>query len=252
VQEVAERHETPYSAAYDDALSTSEADQVVPDRTSESPTTAEVAPDFADPTATHEVAEVHETLLTKDWESPAGCGRATSLQVRPFQLSANGPLGVPFELPVPMQDVADVHEMALMTAKVAPAGSGSDTGVHEEPLYVAAKAESPGPLVALPTAMQEVELVQDTLATDEYSSAPGLGTPSSVQTVPFQTRAKANSWPVEFTQKPTATHEVVDTHEMSSSVVLAAAAGWGAFWTAQVWPFQFSISGTFAALLEVK
>jgi hypothetical protein len=213
--------------------------QLLPSHTSASVCGAIVPGDALvnSPTATHAVAEVHDT--PSRFSSPVGLGVLWIDQSIPFQRSASCvSRPATYLFPTAAHAVGDVHDTPLRVA----AGSAF-AGLWTVQL-VPSQSSASVPAAPDPTAMQAVAAGHDTLFSVP-NVLDGYEMLWLVQLVPFQRSSSGTSVPLLSVYVPTAVHAIADEHDTAVSAPWAATVALGVRWTDHREPFQRSakISG---------
>src|SRR6202035_185214 len=157
------------------------------------------------PTAVHELAELHDTAFSSLDSAPLGTRVCWIAQLVPFQRSANI-VAVPLEVkdsPTAIHELAEVHDTPLRMPKKAPLGLGVAWTVQLLPFQRSASGAPP----EMPTVMHEVAEVHDT-ACRALELALGLWRDSIARRLPFQRSASVFWRPV-----PTAMHAFAALHD---------------------------------------
>jgi hypothetical protein len=146
------------------------------------------------PTATHEIAEVHETP-TRNW--PGAVPGAID-QVNPFHSTTDASETSPLlaALPTPRQKVALVHEtLRRPDPRLLKFPSVGEESFQVVPFHISMTADGPPPQT--PTAAQNVVLVHDTEVKFVATPGPTFGAATTDQTEPFHFSVRADVSPIE-------------------------------------------------------
>ena len=195
----------------------------------------------AEPTAVQEVADTQETLVNELYVAPLGVGVGSIDQAVPFHCSArvispeqNPPLHPVSAEPTPVHAVGDVHDMPLRTLALDPLGFGVGWIDQALPSHTSARVFVVQKGLQFtseePVAIHDVAAVHDT-ALNRLALAPfGLSDGPIVHAVPSQRSASGTGIPVWLSERPTAMHAVLETHETAASALGAAPLVLGIDW----------------------
>src|SRR5579863_3692625 len=155
VQAAAAVQETPVRSLKPDPLGFGVLWMVQPDPFQSSASVAELVAVEEPPTASHAVAEGHDTPLSALPVAPLTAGVLWMAQADPFQASARACVVPPIvNSPTASHDDAFLHETSLSWLAVAPDGSGVDWMDQVLPFHTSASVSMVAPLVKSPTAAQ--------------------------------------------------------------------------------------------------
>ena len=113
-----------------------------------------------------------------------------------------------------VQALAVVHDTPL---NWAPGTLGVFWIDHAVPFHTSASEELPEPVVAAPTAMQNVAEAQETPVSVADSAPAGLGVLRTDHAVPFHDSASVTPTVVRPTRPPTAMQALADVHDKAVS-----------------------------------
>ena len=193
------------------------------------------------PTAVHELAELHDTAFSSLDSAPLGTRVCWIAQLVPFQRSANI-VAVPLEVkdsPTAIHELAEVHDTPSSWLLCAPLGRGAASSTQLVPFQRSASGDCGDTALLLlkdPTAVHELAELHDTPLRMAKKAPLGLGVAWTVQLLPFQ--RSASGAPPEM---PTVMHEVAEVHDTACRA-LELALGLGLGSIAQRLPFQRSAS----------
>jgi hypothetical protein len=161
------------------------------------------------PTASQELADVHETPASWLLAAPLTLAVDWMDQLLPFHTSASVVVVEPVvDSPTASQALADVQETPLSELLVAPLGLGVDWMDQLLPFHTSASVCVVELGVAWPTASQKLADVHEMVLS---RPPPGSGMVTTVQVLPLRTSARRPLW---FTD-PTATQVPVDVQDTS-------------------------------------
>lgn len=162
-------------------------------------------------------------------------------QLEPFQVSANVvSIELDCEFPMAVHLVPDEH-FTPYRLPVWPAGFGTDSIFHAVPFQRSASAPTRIAVLMVPTAVQALADVHDTLCRPAASVSAGLGVCWIFQLEPFQRSANGRSVSKLVSYVPTAIQFVAVVHAIPSKRLICGL-GLGVDWTFQLLPFQRSAS----------
>src|SRR5215472_815391 len=137
------------------------------------------------PTASHAVAAVHETSLSRLMVAPPTSWVLLIVQLLPFHSSASVSMLPPLMVawPTASHRDAETHETSLSWLEVTPAGFGVDWTPQELPFHTSASVSVVPPLSNCPTASQDDDDVHQMPGS---CAPPGSGMLTIVQVLPLR------------------------------------------------------------------